>query len=114
MEDPKVRIISHPDTILFPLDYAVLAEGAAAHGVALEVNNSSLLKPTLRPGCVANYKTMLPLCMQYGTAVTVNSDAHDPYFVGEVSAAQALLEQIEFDQSLILNNDIEKLKAFLL
>ena len=114
MEDPKVRIISHPDTILFPLDYAVLAESAAAHGVALEVNNSSLLKPSLRPGCVENYKIMLPLCMQFHTAVTVNSDAHDPYFVGEVSAATALLEQMEFDESLILNNDMDRMKAFLL
>lgn len=114
MEDPKVRIISHPDTILFPLDYAVLAEGAAANGVALEVNNSSLLKPSLRPGCVENYKTMLPLCMRHRTMVTVNSDAHDPYFVGEVSAALALLDELEFDQALILNNDLGKLKAFLL
>lgn len=114
MEDPKVRIISHPDTILFPLDYPALAEAAAFHGVALEVNNSSLLKPSLRPGCVENYKIMLPLCMQFHTMVTVNSDAHDPYFVGEVSAAWAMLEQAEFDHSLILNNDIEKLKAFLL
>lgn len=114
MEDPKVRIISHPDTTLFPLDYAVLAEGAAANGVALEVNNSSLLKPTLRPGCVENYKTMLPLCMRYGTMVTVNSDAHDPYFVGEITAALALLEELEFDQVLILNHDLDNLKAFLL
>lgn len=114
MEDPKVRIISHPDTILFPLDYAALAEGAAASGVALEVNNSSLLKPTLRPGCIENYKTMLPLCMQFHTAVVVNSDAHDPCFVGECSEALALIKDIEFDQSLILNHNIDKVKAFLL
>jgi hypothetical protein len=55
---------------------------------------------------------MLPLCMQHHTTVTVNSDAHDPYFVGEVSAAWALLEQMDFDQSLILNNDLDKLKSF--
>ena len=114
MEDPKVRIISHPDTSLFPLDYPALAEGAAACAVALEVNNSSLLKPGMRPGCDENYKIMLPLCMQYRTTVVVNSDAHDPNFVGNFSAACPLLEQLEFDQSLILNNDLTKLKAFLL
>ena len=114
MEDPKVRIISHPDTILFPLDYPTLVQGAKAHRVALEVNNSSLLKPSLRPGCVENYKIMLPLCMEYQAPTTINSDAHDPYFVGECSAALALLKEIEFDDALVLNNDIQKVKDFLL
>ena len=114
MEDPKVRIISHPDTILFPLDYPTLVQGAKAYGVALEVNNSSLLKPELRPGCVENYKRMLPLCMQYNAPIVVNSDAHDPNFVGNCAAACAILEEVEFADALILNNDIEELKAFLL
>ena len=114
MEDSKVRIISHPDTILFPLDYSVLVQGAKAYQVALEVNNSSLLKPDLRPGCVENYKIMLPLCMEFRAPIVVNSDAHDPNFVGECSAACALLEEIGFDETLILNLDIPKLKAFLL
>lgn len=114
MEETKVRIISHPDTILFPLDYAALAEGAAAHNVALEINNNSLLRPSMRPGCAENYKIMLPLCMQFHTTVTVNSDAHDPNFVGCFSAAWALIEEMEFDQSLILNTSIDKVKAFLL
>ena len=114
MEDPKVRIISHPDTILFPLDYNTLVQGAKEYAVALEVNNSSLLKPELRPGCVENYKTMLPLCMEYNAPIVVNSDAHDPNFVGECSGAVALLEEIGFEETLILNTDIAKLKAFLL
>ena len=114
MEDPKVRIISHPDTTLFPLDYNTLVQGAKEYAVALEVNNSSLLKPELRPGCVENYKTMLPLCMEYNAPIVVNSDAHDPNFVGECSGAVALLEEIGFEETLILNTDIAKLKAFLL
>ena len=40
MEHRKVRFISHPDSNKFPLDYPALVQGAKAHGVALEVNNS--------------------------------------------------------------------------
>lgn len=114
MEDPKIKFISHPDADTYPVDYPALVEGAKANGVALELNNSSLRKPTLRPGCIKNYHVMLPLCMQHGVNIIVNTDSHDPSAVGEFSLARKLLEEIGFDENLILNNDLEKLKAFLL
>lgn len=114
MEHPKVRFISHPDADNYPLDYEALVQGAKERNCALELNNSSLRKPWLRPGCVENYEKMLPLCMEYGVSVIVNTDAHDPSQVGDFTLAMALLERLEFDENLILNNDPEKLKAFLL
>jgi len=114
MADPKVRFISHPDTNAYPVDYRALVEGAKAHHVALELNNSSVRKPWSRPGCLENYAVMLPLCMEYGVPIVVNTDSHDPSAVGEFSASVNLLEGIGFDENLILNNDLDKLKAFLL
>ena len=114
MRNPKVKFISHPDADNYPMDYLALVQGAKEYGVALEMNNSSLRKPKLRPGCVENYQKMLPLCMEYGVPIIVNTDAHDPSQVGDFTLARAFLEKLEFDESLILNNDLEKLKAFLL
>lgn len=114
MEDPKVRFVSHPDDDRFPLDYPALVAGAKALNVALELNNSSLRKPSLRPNCVENYKTMIPLCMEAGVPILVNTDAHDPSQVGDFTLARELLSGLEIDESLILSNDPEKLKAFLL
>ena len=114
MQDPKVKFISHPDANTYPLDYPTLVQGAKEYGVALELNNSSLRKPKLRPGCVENYGIMLPLCMEYGVPIIVNTDSHDPSQVGDFTLARALLEQLEFDEALILNNDLDKLKEFLL
>lgn len=114
MENPKVKFISHPDSDSYPVDYPALVQGAKQYGAALEVNNSSLRKPGLRPGCVKNYETMLPLCMEYGVPVIVNTDSHDPSQVGDFTLARQLLERLDFDENLILNNDLEKLKAFLL
>ncbi len=114
MQNPKVRFISHPDADNFPLDYKTLAEGAKAYDTALEVNNSSLRKPKLRPGCVRNYEKMLPLCMEYGVNIIVNTDAHDPGAVGDFTLAAALLDRLEMEDALVLNNDLEKLKNFLL
>lgn len=114
MRNPKVKFISHPDANNYPLDYAALVQGAKEYGTALEVNNSSLRKPKLRPGCVENYEKMLPLCMEYGVNIIVNTDSHDPSQVGDFTLALALLQRLEFNESLILNNDVSKLKAFLL
>ena len=114
MKNPKVKFISHPDADNYPMDYPALVQGAKEYGVALELNNSSLRKPLLRPGCVENYRKMLPLCLEYGVPIIVNTDSHDPSQVGDFTLARAFLEQMEFDENLILNNDLEKLKSFLL
>ena len=114
MENRKVRFISHPDSNRFPLDYPTLVQGAKAHGVALEVNNSSLRYPSARPGCVENYGIMVPLCMEHGVSIVINTDAHDPSAVGVFTDARALLEKIGINEDLILNNDLAKLKNFLL
>lgn len=114
MEHPKVRFISHPDDDKFPLDYPALVQGAKANNVALEVNNGSLRKPWLRPNCEHNYRMMLPLCMEHGVNIIINSDAHDPSAVGDFTLAYRLLEQLDLNDDLIVNNDLEKLKSFLL
>ena len=114
MRDPKVRFISHPDSDRYPMDYRALVEGARAYSVALEVNNSSLRYPSSRPGCVENYRTMIPLCMEMGVPIVVNTDAHNPSSVGIFTDARELLASLEVNEDLILNNDAAKLKAFLL
>ena len=95
MENPKVKIISHPDTDQYPMDYPALVEGAKEFGVALELNNSSLRKPKSRPNCVENYRKMIPLCMERGVFVVVDTDAHDPSAVGNFDLARKLLETTE-------------------
>ena len=114
MADPKVRFISHPDDSRYPVDYPALVQGAKEYGVALEVNNSSLSPSSFRPGCLENYRIMLPLCMEQGVPVIVDSDAHDPAAVGNFTLALSLLEEVGFDEQLILNNDLQKVTQFLL
>lgn len=114
MENRKVRFISHPDSDRYPMDYPALVQAAKAHHVALEINNSSLRWPKHRPNCVENYRTMIPLCMEYEVPLIVNTDAHDPSAVGDFSEAMRFLATMELKEALLLNCDVEKLKAFLL
>ena len=96
------------------MDYELLVKGARDNNVALEVNNSSLKPGNSRMNADKNYKVMLEYCEKYRVPVIVNSDAHDPSAVGRFESAIALLEETGFDQTLILNNDEEKLMKFLI
>lgn len=111
MKHPKVRFVSHPDDDHTPLDYERLVVGAKENHVALEVNNSSLLKQEKRLNCVENYGEMLRLCMEYEVPVIVSSDAHDPFYVGRFAESCELLNRAGFDRELIINTSVEKFKA---
>lgn len=113
MINPKIYFISHPDDDNTPLDYERLIIAAKKYHEALEVNNSSLVKKRQRLNCYKNYEKLLGFCHQYNVPIIVSSDAHDPSWVGRFCLALNLLEKLDVDETLILNNDIEKLKAFI-
>jgi putative hydrolase len=113
MKDHKVNIVSHPDDDHTPLDYPTLVAAAKQYQVALEVNNSSFYKPQSRINCVENYRTMLKLCEQTNTPIIIDSDAHDPSWVGNFTKAIALLNEVQFNPQLVLNTSVEKFKSFI-
>lgn len=113
MKNNKVRFVSHPDDDRTPLNYERLVQAAKEYKVALEVNNSSLIKKDQRLNCYENYKTIVRLCHQYRVPIVVSSDAHDPSWVGEFDLAYELLGKLKVDDDLILNNDIGKIKRFI-
>jgi len=113
MANGKVRIVSHPDDDRTPLDYERLVEAAKRLHVALELNNSSLLRPGSRRNCVQNYETMLSLCARMNAPIMIDSDAHDPSAVGRFEAAEAFIRRVGFPEALILNADEDRLMRFL-
>ena len=106
MKNEKVHFVSHPDDDHTPLDYERLVQAAKEYRVALEVNNSSLVKKDKRLNCYDNYRRMLRLCQACRVPVYLASDAHDPSGVGQFDLAAALLREVGFDESLILNRDV--------
>lgn len=112
MANPRTFFVSHPDDGYFELDYERLVLGAKEYGVALEVNNSHIKHPW-RKGTMENIGIYLKLCMKYRVNIFVGSDAHAPAQVGEFQEAVPLLDEIGFDEDLIINNDEEKFRSFI-
>lgn len=113
MEHERVFFVSHPDDDHTPLNYERLVPAAKKYHVALELNNSSLIKQEVRWNCVANYEKMLELCRQQEAPIIVSSDAHDPDYVGRFAEAAELLERLNFPEELIINTSVEKFREFI-
>lgn len=113
MKHEKVFFVSHPDDSRMPLDYELLVKAAKEYHVALEVNNSSFRKLKERVNCLENYKTMLSFCKKYEVPIIVNTDAHEPGYVGNFDLAYEFLKTQDFKEELILNYSVDKFKRFI-
>ncbi len=111
--NPQMNILGHPDDSRHPLNYKEVIPVAAAHGVAIEVNNSSLRPENARKNCEANMRTYLPLCVKYSCQIIINSDAHMLDAVGNFTLAKKLLNELCFPEELLVNTSWKKLENLL-
>lgn len=107
----KVHVISHPGNPFFPIDYAAVAETAAEHGVAIEINNASF--GLSRKGGADNCRFMAECCARFATPVAINSDAHIAVGVGDVSLALSAAAAAGIEPEQIVNRTLESTLDFL-
>jgi len=113
MKNPCIDIIGHPDDSRFPIHYEVLVKAAKENGTLLEVNNSSLSPISFRRGGAENVREMLELCKKYQVPVTLGSDAHIEFDVGNCAYSKPLLKSCDFPEELVANTSLDKLQTFL-
>lgn len=109
MQNPYVKILGHPDDGRYPLDYDELVRAAREEQVALEINNSSPLPQSPRPGARENIKILLDTCMKYQQPVIMGTDSHVCYTVGRFEEALSIMEEVGFPEELILNGKPESI-----
>ncbi|MDU4890437.1 MAG: phosphatase [Clostridium sp.] len=103
MDNPKVKVIGHPDDSRFPVDYEKLVLAAKEKNVALEMNNSSLSPKSFRMNGLENYKIILKLCKEHEVKIMLGSDAHIYYDVGRFDNCYKLLKEMDFPEELVWN-----------
>ena len=113
MKNPCIDIIGYPDDSRFPIHYEVLVKAAKESRTLLEVNNSSLSPVSFRQNGAENITEMLELCKKYQVPVTLGSDAHIEFDVGNCTYSKPLLESCDFPEQLVANTSLEKLQTFL-
>lgn len=113
MQNPLIRIMGHLDDSRYPLDYEKVAAEAARTHVIIEVNNSSLLPNSSRKEGRKNYEELLYHCSFYEIPIVLNSDAHIHFDIGNLETAEKLVQELNYDEELIMNYTKQGLRRIL-
>ena len=113
IKNPLIDIIGHPDDGRIPLDYEQVVKAAKEYGTLLEINNNSLNPSGFRKNTRENDKTILELCKKYQVPVVIGSDAHSEDVVGLNERAYDVMDEVDFDNELVMNFHIAKLRKYL-
>lgn len=111
IKSQKIDIMVHLGNPQFPLEYELVVEEATKAGVAIELNNSSLRAS--RKGSEVNCKKILELCKKYNTKVSLGTDSHISYDIGEFTEVQKLIDEVQYPIERIINYSVENLENFL-
>lgn len=101
-----VDVIGHPASPDYPIDVQAVVKACKDNNKFIEINNSSF---RVRKGGEDLRKEIALECMRLGVEVVVNSDAHCPWDIGNLSIATNFLSSINFPEELIFNSNIKKI-----
>ncbi len=110
LQNRYINVIGHPGNAHFPIDAEAFVKETARLGKLVEVNNHSF---EARHGSYENCAKIIRLCKKYEVRITVSSDAHSCYNMGEFSEAIALLEENRFPEEMIVSATLERFLAYL-
>lgn len=100
--NPWVDIIGHPGNGHYLFDFEKILPLFKEKGKLVEINSSSFLN---RQDAPENCREIAKLCKAYQIPVVVSSDAHFATAIGHFDEALSMLEEIDFPQALIANQD---------
>ena len=109
MKNPYIDILGHIARTSFTLtdeEYDIIAKYARESNKLIELNNSCLVKK--EKNFAENSSKLMLACKKNKTPIVVNTDAHFCTHVGDFSRAIKLLEEIHFDEGLVMNTSLDK------
>ncbi len=109
-ENPYVDMIGHSEQQTFLYDYDKLTKVFTKHNKVVEFNAGSALS---RPGNEDNLKNLALACKKNNTYVAVTTDAHSIYEMDREHTVLAMLQEIDFPESLIINSSMQRLTDYL-
>ncbi|HWP97246.1 MAG TPA: phosphatase [Syntrophomonadaceae bacterium] len=110
IKNPYVHIISHPGNPKYPVDVEQVVLAAKAYNKAIELNNHSFVA---RPNSFPNCTEFARMAKKHNILVSINSDAHICYNVGESEKALALALKVGIRKNQILNTSTHKIGEYL-
>lgn len=108
---PKIAFLAHPLHFSCDYEHGPVWEAALAHNVLLELNLSYMTKYAVNG--IHEFRKLVDFVKKHDSQFVVNSDAHFLHEIGDDSILDTYREQIGLDDSLIINNDEDKVCRWL-
>lgn len=114
MKNPYVDILGHIARTKFTLtdeEYGIIAKAAKENSKLVELNSSCFAKK--KDVFYKNSKKLMLACKEWRTPIAVNTDAHFCTFVGEFGEPLKLLDEIGFEEHLVINTSLKKFMGYI-
>lgn len=111
LQNPRVKVVTHPGNPSFPIDVAAFVRATTQLGVAVEINNASF--GHTRRGSLQTCAQLASAVASAGGVVCLSSDAHVACDVGEVSDAWAVASQAGIRPEQVVNRTYDTVLRFL-
>lgn len=111
IESGDVDIFAHLGNPQYPVDFKAVLECAKEHHVAIELNSSSDINT--RMGSHANCVKVAKMAKEVGNIVSIGSDAHVCYFLGNFKEVEDVIEEAGLGYNSIINTSPSKVLDFL-
>lgn len=114
MENPLVKMITHPVNVNYPVDIEKIVRAARANDVILEINASSYspVKKSQR-GIKALDIKLCQLAKRYKVPLSLNSDAHYHAEVGQIETLEEIIKKANIRERDVINVSRERLLSYL-
>lgn len=111
MQSGRMDIVSHSGNSKYPVDYEAVLECAKQCNVAVEINASSSVNT--RYGSHENCVTVARLAKKIGNTISLGTDAHISYFLGNFDEAENVMREAGLDDTHVINTSPNKVLDFL-
>lgn len=111
MKNPYVDIIAHPGNPFYPIDIDRFVQAAHDTGTLIEINNSSFVGS--RVGSEENCRRIAAKAKEKGVMLAAGSDCHISFDVGRFDKIEAIFEELDVPEELVINTSAGKLIEYL-
>jgi putative hydrolase len=113
MNNPYVKMISHPYGSKYKVDIEKITEVALEKNILLEINASYFREKKIEDEVMWNkLKTMVKIFKANNRKMIINSDAHSPFEIGRFGNVIARFEELGITEDDVLNNDPDAVLKF--
>ena len=111
LQNPKVKIFTHPTHCQFDCDFEDVCNCALDNNVLLEINENYLGESDAKK--LQEFKTMVDMAKERGKKLVLGSDAHFLHEIGEDNNIKKYWKEIGLSKEIIINNYPKELMDFL-